>query len=389
MLTSLACGSMAYGIYDFLDSKFQVSHDIATLARLLPYAGLAKRLKTMHPVDVFNSAVTKFSSLPALISAETGHLITYQQVDVLSNQVANWALSNGMQRGDTVALFMSNRMEFIITWLGLSKIGITTAWINFNIKSKGLMHCIRISKATTLIYGTELIDSINLVSTDLLNDGLTLLSMGTLNGPPNSTSITPGAIDQTIIHASQTKPDTKHRDGLLPSHPFCYIYTSGTTGLPKAVVIPIRKYASISGLGSVYMKPGIDRNYCVLPLFHSAGGMMGGAAFLAGVSMIIKNKFSASQFFEDCIKYDATVTQYIGELCRYLVARKPSDADTKHNIRLAIGNGLRPDIWDEFQDRFQIPDILEFYGATEGTGSTLNYCTTKEDRGAVGTCIVS
>ena len=86
---------------------------------------------------------------------------------------------------------------------------------------------------------------------------------------------------------------------------------------------------------------------------------------------------------------DATVTQYIGELCRYLVARKPSDADTKHNIRLAIGNGLRPDIWDEFQDRFQIPDILEFYGATEGTGSTLNYCTTKEDRGAVGTCIVS
>jgi fatty-acyl-CoA synthase len=260
--------------------------------------------------------------------------------------------------------------------------GITTAWINFNIKSKGLMHCINISEATALIYGTELTESINLVADDLISNNLQLLSVGTLTGP---TVLPSGTIDTGILQASTTAPDRKHRANLPSSHPFCYIYTSGTTGLPKAVVIPMRKYSSAgSTLAHVYMQPGVDRNYCVLPLFHSAGGMLGGSAFLAGIAIIIKGKFSASAFFKDCATYGATVTQYIGELCRYLTATPPSEYDTKHKLRLAIGNGMRPDIWDEFQDRFHIPEVLEFYGATEGTGSTINFCTRKEDRGAVG-----
>jgi len=103
-----------------------------------------------------------------------------------------------------------------------------------------------------------------------------------------------------------------------------------------------------------------------------------------GVTIIIKRKFSASSFWADCIKYNATVTQYIGELCRYMLATPKSDLETKHKIRIAMGNGLRPEVWDEFQDRFNIPQICEFYGATEGNGALLNHCVTPEDRGAVG-----
>ena len=132
------------------------------------------------------------------------------------------------------------------------------------------------------------------------------------------------------------------------------------------------------------IRPG-DRNYCVLPLFHSAGGGLGvGMMIYGGATIIIKRKFSARSFWSDCIKYKATVTQYIGELARYLVANPPSSDDTKHSIRVAVGNGMRPEVWDTFQDRFQIPEIGEFYGATEGNGALLNHCVTRADRGAVG-----
>ena len=379
---ALSAGLMSYGVYAALDDKLQLSQDLDFILKALPLASRRKLVKNMTPVDIFHDTVKKFPNHPGLVSADNGHVVTYSEIDQLSNQIANWGLSTmNFKRGDTVALFMSNRIEFIVTWLGLAKIGIVSAWINFNIKSKGLLHCIKISGATTLIHGTELIDSIHLISEQLASSGIIQISMGNITGPLD---LPKGTADESLAHASSSAPNLKHRANLSMATPLCYIYTSGTTGLPKAVIIPYRKYSNVTMIASLYMKPGIDRNYCVLPLFHSAGGMIGGAAFLTGVTMIIKSKFSARTFFQDCHKYNATVTQYIGELCRYLVASPKTKYDTLHTVRLAVGNGLRPDVWDEFQDRFQISKVLEFYGATEGTGSLMNLCTNKEDRGAVG-----
>ncbi|KAK3095057.1 hypothetical protein FSP39_009767 [Pinctada imbricata] len=81
--------------------------------------------------------------------------------------------------------------------------------------------------------------------------------------------------------------------------------------------------------------------------------------------MVLKKKFSASQFLDDCRKYDVTVIHYVGELCRYLVSRPPRDNDRDHKIKLAYGNGLRKDVWKELNTRFNIPNVTEFYGATE------------------------
>ena len=63
---------------------------------------------------------------------------------------------------------------------------------------------------------------------------------------------------------------------------------------------------------------------------------------------------------------------YIGELCRYLLAQPPRETDTHHKVRIAIGNGLRPEIWESFKNRFQIDTISEFYGATEGNIAYIN-----------------
>ena len=117
-----------------------------------------------------------------------------------------------------------------------------------------------------------------------------------------------------------------------------------------------------------------DRVYDVLPLYHSTGGICAlGPAFTAGGSLVIRRKFSVTEFWNDIYRYKPTLFQYIGELCRYLLNAPVGPHETDHNIRAITGNGLRPEIWPAFQKRFAIPKIIEFYGATEGNVSMLNY----------------
>ncbi|MEI9903751.1 MAG: AMP-binding protein [Asticcacaulis sp.] len=156
-----------------------------------------------------------------------------------------------------------------------------------------------------------------------------------------------------------------------------YIYTSGTTGLPKAAKISNARaqmyMKAFAGLSN--MKPD-DRLYCVLPLYHATAGLCAvGAALMNGATLVLKRKFSASQFWGDVRSQGITHIVYIGELCRYLVnsppSAEPSD-ETRHKVRMAFGNGMRPEVWEHFQKRFNIPDIIEFYGSTEGNVSLFN-----------------
>jgi fatty-acyl-CoA synthase len=116
-----------------------------------------------------------------------------------------------------------------------------------------------------------------------------------------------------------------------------------------------------------------DRMYNCLPMYHSVGGVLAtGAVLVGGGSVVIRRTFSAHQFWRDVIRWDCTLFQYIGELCRYLLHTEPQPEETAHRLRLACGNGLRPDVWSAFQKRFGIPQILEFYAATEGNVSLVN-----------------
>jgi len=161
-----------------------------------------------------------------------------------------------------------------------------------------------------------------------------------------------------------------------------YIYTSGTTGLPKAAVITQIRFFFMS-LGLYYMTVirEDDVLYDPLPLYHSAGGMLGvGQQLLKGITVVIRRKFSASNFWKDCAKYKCTVAQYIGELCRYLLAQ-PQSSDVKHTVRMMSGNGLKPQIWEQFRKRFGVNELYEFYGSTEGNSNLVNLDSTP---GAVG-----
>jgi fatty-acyl-CoA synthase len=153
-----------------------------------------------------------------------------------------------------------------------------------------------------------------------------------------------------------------------------YIYTSGTTGLPKAAKISHARLMQWSHwfAGMMDVAPS-DRMYNCLPMHHSVGGVQApGAMLVSGASVVIREKFSASAFWEDIRRSKCTHFQYIGELCRYLLHTPPSAQDANHRVRLACGNGLAPEVWDAFKERFQIPRILEFYAATEGNLSLFN-----------------
>lgn len=176
---------------------------------------------------------------------------------------------------------------------------------------------------------------------------------------------------------SKNVEKAQHHDKLL------YIYTSGTTGLPKAAVITHSRYIFIAvGIHYIADFKTKDIFYNPLPLYHTAGGVMNvGQALLFGSTVVIRKKFSASSFFSDCEKYNCTIAQYIGEMCRYVLATPESASDKNHKVRAIFGNGLRPQIWSQFVERFNIKCVREFYGATEGNANIVNITNTV---GAIG-----
>ena len=152
------------------------------------------------------------------------------------------------------------------------------------------------------------------------------------------------------------------------------IFTSGTTGLPKAAAVSHHRVVAWSHwfAGLADMRAD-DRMYDCLPLCHSVGGVAAlAAALVNGGSVVIAEKFSASRFWGEVARWDCTIFQYIGELCRYLVAAPTSAAEKAHRLRLACGNGLSADVWRAFAERFGVPQILEFYASTEGNLTLYN-----------------
>lgn len=313
---------------------------------------------------LFAEWVQKCPDKPCLIYED--QTWTYKQVDEYSNRVANFFAVSGYKAGDVVALYMESRPEYVCIWLGLSKIGVCTALINYNLRNQTLIHSVTVAEAKSLVFGVELVDAVKEIQGPLNHDFQYYCC-----GSFDTDVISARPLDKLLEESSALPPpsiNTKVTDRLL------YIYTSGTTGLPKPAIIHHTRYVfAAAGLKVMLRLQKDDILYNCLPLYHSAGGMLGiGQALVFGITVVIRRKFSASRFWDDCIKYHCTVAQYIGEICRYLLSQKPRAVDQQHTVRLMFGNGLRPQIWHAFIERFGIKEIGELYGATEGNANIIN-----------------
>jgi fatty-acyl-CoA synthase len=301
--------------------------------------------------------------------------LTYADLAAGANRYAHWAMGQGVRKGDVVALFMEGCPEYLMAWLGVVMLGGVAALINTNLRGPALAHSIAIANARHAIVGLELADA--------WRDALGTAETRPIAWVTGAAAAGAENLDAALAQASPAPLDKAVRAGLTCKDNAFYIYTSGTTGLPKA--------ANFSHMRMLYMMYGFagalnahegDRMYDTLPLYHSTGGVCAvGVALTTGGSVVIRRKFSVHEFWNDCHRYRPTFFQYIGELCRYLLNAPPGPHERDHAIRAITGNGLRPEIWDAFQTRFNIPRIIEFYGATEGNVSMLNY---DGKRGAVG-----
>lgn len=347
----------------------------ARIAREIRFLdGLARTLWRVRKIDPdsdvlicddFEAAVEKFADHTALIFE--GERYTYRQLDALANRFAAWAIAQGVKRGDTVALLLPNRAEYVPAWIGLAKAGVATALINNNLTGAALAHCLSISNADHVITDAETIQA-----TESIRAGLAR--------PLTYWLIDDGAAPATDRRALDLKspadaPARAFRSGLKSRDIALYIYTSGTTGMPKAAKIThMRAQLYMRSFAGATKANGEDRIYCVLPLYHATGGLCGvGAALFNGGTVVLRRKFSASHFWDDIVAHECTMFVYIGELCRYLVNQPPQANERRQRLRLAFGNGLRPEVWEEFQARFDVARVMEFYGSTEGNVSMFNF----------------
>jgi fatty-acyl-CoA synthase len=347
---------------------------LTSIARTLWLLRLVKPHATRSIVDIVEAQARRRPRNTAILYQDQA--MSYAELDARANRYANWALGAGIGRGTPVALLMENRPDYICAWLGLFKVGAQVALINTNLMGEALAHSIAISGTRHAIVGAEL-------AVQFLAAPFTETPALWLEGSPSG-SVGDGCnLNMALAKASDKSPGKEARAGVTLKDRAFFIYTSGTTGLPKAANFShMRMLFMMSGFVGALQPRETDRIYDPLPLYHSTGGVCAvGLAFFSGGALILKRKFSVHEFWGDIHKYDATMFEYIGELCRYLLNAPPNPLEHGHKVRAITGNGLRPEIWREFQSRFAIPRIVEFYGATESNVSMLNYDGTV---GAVG-----
>ena len=323
--------------------------------------------------DLFERQATRRAAQTAVLYEDRE--VSYGELDARANQVAHWAVEAGLHTGDVAALFMENRPEYLTVWLGLAKLGVTTALINTNLSGRGLRHALATSGARHLVVGGECLDRFATTADDLEQPLQVLVDPDRENGDGGPRPEGSQDFQQVLDGRPETRSDPALRADLIAGDDLFYIYTSGTTGLPKAARFSHMRFLGTGDLCkfAIDLNPE-DVHYCALPLYHSAGGVMLVSSVLhAGATIAMRRRFSASRFWDDIRRYEATHFQYIGEFCRYLMNQPPRPDDRDHQVRAIIGNGLRPDIWEAFQERFGIPTIREFYGATEGNTAIVNF----------------
>lgn len=300
--------------------------------------------------------------------------MSYAQMNARANQAAHALKALGLDRGDCCALALENRPEFFVYCLGLLKLGAVVALINTHIKGHQLAHALQTTNAKAAIVGGEVLAHFDDAGIEAL--GIPLWFCADPENPvaPGQDALCRENLDLRITNAAADNPPVSWREGVIGESTAFYIFTSGTTGLPKAALTSHMRWMSAGDNMRVTVNVDAgDVFYCFLPLYHGAAGMsLFSTALCVGGGIALRRKFSTREFWGDVRRYQVTVCQYIGEICRYLLNQPERPDDRQHTVHSIMGAGLSIDIWEKFQNRFGIAHIFEGWGSTEANTSVIN-----------------
>jgi len=341
--------------HEILRSALQIAP--RGVARVLPWL---YKSRPGHDQCLMRAVMQNAALAPDELAIEMGERsLSWAELDATTSKIAHVLAAAGVRPGEVVVLLGSNSPDYLAITLAISRVGAVTSLINSHLRGGPLAHALRSSRPRLVLCEQALGD--RLAELDEL--------------PVSAEAILhyhPGELDERCARAPAGPFPRARVDA---GDDYLYIFTSGTTGLPKPCRVSHGR-ALLAGMafGTLLFDftPG-DKLYCVLPLYHSSAMLIGtGSAIMTRTPIALRQSFSASAFWPDVQRYGATAMLYIGELCRYLVNTPPCEAERDNPLRVAVGNGLRAEIWQQFQDRFDIADIREFYSATEAPGIIAN-----------------
>jgi acyl-CoA synthetase (AMP-forming)/AMP-acid ligase II len=326
--------------------------------------------KTMSLGSILEKQAARYKDKPLILFEDRE--ISYTTFNETANRYSHLFQKRGFIKGDTVAVLMGNRPEFLIVHAGLAKIGVIPALVNNNIKGQTLVHAINIAEARALVIGAEYLAEYLKIKNDIKLKKPALVFIETEN---NKVKIPAGMEDLKPLLSIEPVSNPSLLPPINSKDTLEYIYTSGTTGLPKATELKHQKWLQLGYASGGFAMRAIsdDVQYLCLPLYHNSGiNIAWPTTLVHGGTIALRRKFSAGSFWDDIRKYKATLFIYIGELCRYLNNQPPKENDSDNTLKYILGNGMRGDYWEEFQSRFGIKKIIEVYGSTEGVGAIVN-----------------
>lgn len=340
---------------------------VPRMLRGLYYAGIRNREKNLSLAWALQRAAERHPERPALMDEH--RQLSYRTFNAWANRLA-WAFkAEGVGHGDVVAVMLENRLELLVILAALSKLGAVGALINTTQRGKVLAHSFNLVKPGFLVIGDELRGAFEEIAAQLHNQQARRYWIADQDCLRDTGEAPDGWLNLMQIASGQAEdnpPDSQH----VRMKDACFlIYTSGTTGLPKASIMSHGKWIKAYG---GFGHSGLTLNerdvlYLTLPCYHNnAVTVCWSAALAGGAAIALRRRFSASAFWSDVARYQATCFGYIGELCRYLLNQPEHPAERGNSLRCMIGNGLRPSIWAEFKQRFGVEQITEFYASSEG-----------------------
>ncbi|MCV7229893.1 long-chain-acyl-CoA synthetase FadD6 [Mycolicibacterium komossense] len=344
------------GLADLASQVPGLLKDAPVILRGVTTGLLARPTSKTSIGKVFQDRAARFGDRPFIRFGD--QTLSYAQANATVNRYAAVLAARGVGRGDVVGVMLRNSPNAVLVMLAVVKCGAVAGMLNYHQRGDVLAHSIGLLEASLLVAEADLVEPI-------------VESGAVANGAPEPTTIE--ELEQAAVTAPTGNPASAA--AVLAKDTAFYIFTSGTTGNPKASVMThfrwLRALAAFGGLG--LRLNSNDTLYCCLPLYHNNALTVAVSSVInAGATLALGRSFSATRFWDEVIASDATAFIYIGELCRYLLNQPPKPTDRAHKVRVIAGNGLRPEIWDEFTSRFGIRRVCEFYAASEGNTAFIN-----------------